>query len=319
MIHLVTGTLGSGKTTYGVWKMRAALESGKCVATNVDVAHDFPRRVAFSNPFTRLFPGRARKRAQKMERRFHRTDSLEELFGIHLEGTKEGRGVMVLDEAHGWMNSRLWNDDQRLSIIDFFTQARKLGWVVYLITQNEKNIDSQVRNLFEYHTTVLNMKRFRFAGIRVPVNFFLAITRWHAAQKSVIKRETYVLGGLRKLYNTHGLHHTRAADAAEPTLTLPRPVVSAIVGADGTDVAEIPKVYADLPEATLAAMYGSTTSPLASQSLGDLESPSAASDEPLAVAPRSGPGLVTPGFLTKMAVGPTEPPGTNGADDRGGR
>ncbi|MFN8131542.1 MAG: zonular occludens toxin domain-containing protein [Solirubrobacteraceae bacterium] len=55
---------------------------------------------------------------------------LQELFRVRMPGRREGRGVMVLDEAHNWMNSRLWKDTDRLELVRFFSQHRKLGWDV---------------------------------------------------------------------------------------------------------------------------------------------------------------------------------------------
>lgn len=217
MIATVTGPPGAGKTFYAIRKMVEALEAGKVVASNVEMTDDWLSQVARRNPFTRAVPGRWRRRVDRWERSAFFTEELDDLFRIRLRGTEEGRGVMVLDEAHGWMNSRNWKDDDRMRIVRFFSQHRKLGWDVYLITQDAANVDRQVRSLSEYHVQLRNLKRLKWMGIPLsPFDLFLAVWTWHSGGKAVVKRECYGLNATRKLYNTHQVSHGLEDDAAEP-------------------------------------------------------------------------------------------------------
>lgn len=214
MIALVTGPLGSGKSYYSVRAIGAALDAGKVVATNVELAPDTPERVAKSNLTRRLTPGGVRRKADKVRRSLFVADDLDELFALRLRGSEEGRGLMVLDEAHGWMNSRNWSDGNRQSIIRFFSQSRKLGWDVLLITQDAEMIDKQVRRLFEYHVHLRNLAKAKVLGVRVvPGNLFLAIWTWHATgTQVVVKREAFRLGWPKNLYETRQLTHGLADD-----------------------------------------------------------------------------------------------------------
>jgi len=239
MIALVTGQPGAGKSYYSVRKIVAALEAGKPVATNVALEDGWALKAARSNLLTRLVPGRARRKADRYERMVLCSDDLDELFRVRLGGKGEGRGAMVLDEAHNWLNSRTWDADEtgtkltkaeavqaRLKIVRFFSQHRKLGWDVYLITQDALNIDRQVRSLFEYHVKLKNLRKFRVAGLPVaPCNLFLAIWFWNDSAKTIVKRELYPLNrSVANLYDSWALSHGQEDDdLVGDVLVLPRP------------------------------------------------------------------------------------------------
>jgi hypothetical protein len=55
-------------------------------------------------------------------------------------------GLLVLDECGTWFNSRNWQDKERRAVNDWFLHARKLGWHVYIIIQDESILDAQARD-----------------------------------------------------------------------------------------------------------------------------------------------------------------------------
>lgn len=240
MIALVQGPPGNGKSFYAIRKAAEALENGKCLATNVELAPDAYAKIAARNPLRR-FNKRARdKRARQLAAQTLVSENLQELFSIRLRGRGEGRGVMILDEAHNWMNARAWSADDRAHIVRFFSQHRKLGWDVYLIAQDAEMIDKQVRALAEYIVSLRNLRRAKWAGVPIsPVNLFLAVWRWHATTTTVVKREAFTLNYAKDLYDTyatsHGLHGEH-----DDALWLPRqPDPTASAGARGaTDGAD---------------------------------------------------------------------------------
>jgi hypothetical protein len=236
----MTGAPGHGKTYGAVRKIRDALEAGKWVATNVELHDGWAVTMARTNWIRRLIPGRCARMAAAFEERVYTSHDLTELRRLRLPACgkcqgcrngqrckRESRGVAVLDEAHNWLNSRTWDADEtgqattkaeavrrRLDIVRFFSQHRKLGWDVYLITQDEANLDRQVRSLFEYHVHLKNLRRYKLFGLFpiVPVPLFVAVTTWHDNEKSRLGVESFLLN--RKLagcYDTtatsHGLVH----------------------------------------------------------------------------------------------------------------
>jgi len=236
-IAMVTGAPGSGKSYYVVREIVAALEKGKLVATNVELQPGWALSIARLNMIRRLIPGRCARVAAEYERRVFITPDLEDLFRVRLAGEGEARGVMVLDEAHNWINARTWDSDEtgktagkgeavrrRLAIVRFFSQHRKLGWNILLITQDEANIDRQVRSLFEYHVKLKNVRNFKVMGVRVcPCNLFVALWFWNDKSRTRVKVQSYrLVRRVARLYDTMALSHGLEDVELEP-IPLPRP------------------------------------------------------------------------------------------------
>lgn len=233
MIALVTGQPGSGKSYYAVREIWQALEAGRYVATNVEMTSDWAAKMARGNAARRCIPGRVARIERSYRERLYMTHDLDELFRLRLPGTGEARGLCVLDEAHNWLNARSWRDDDRGPAVRWFTQHRKLGWDVLLITQTAETIDRQVRSLFEYHVHLRNLRRMKVLGLPVvPFTMFMAIWQWHGVQsKSIAKRQAYRLNKtIARTYDTLATSHGLEDDAAEAGLiylgngaTLPAP------------------------------------------------------------------------------------------------
>jgi len=224
LIRLVTGPLGTGKSYYMVKTGVEALEMGKMLVTNFDMQPDWAERVARRR---RIRPNGPRARAYRdsLERRYLRVESLEELMQLRLRREKpfvkekkgkvlkgpdgepvlkEGQCVVLLDEAHRWMNARSWSKEGREAILEYFALARKRGMVVYLGSQRAENLDVQVRELFEDHIQLENLKySARLMGLRViPFNWFLAAWSNHGWPNRYVKEERYLLKWYRHLYDT---------------------------------------------------------------------------------------------------------------------
>jgi zonular occludens toxin Zot len=239
LIRLVTGPLGTGKSYYGVRKAVESLRHGKLVATNFDMAADWTEQV--------VRRGRIRKRSRKINervdrfsRRYFRIHTMQQLRELRIRPEppwareirpdvwtlKEGSLVVILDESHRWMNARSWSREGREELLEFFALARKLGMEIYLIAQRAENLDVQVRELFEDHIKLNNLRRSaRVAGIPViPFNFFIAGWRNHAYPDEVVKHERYRLGWEKRLYDTMDtVSFTEGQRSDESALWLPRP------------------------------------------------------------------------------------------------
>jgi hypothetical protein len=223
---MVSGPPGNGKSFYGVRAATLALEEGKYVAGNLELVPDWPARCARRSPVYWVRPFLRRRFLKRGRHRYHFSEDLSELCSIRLKGKKEGRGLMILDEAHNWMNARSWSESDRQEIVRFFSQHRKLGWDVLLIAQHPEMIDKQVRNLVEYNVGIRNLRKARVAGIPIsPVNLFFAVWTWHGtAKRVVVKREFMRLTWRRKLYDTNATSHGLVAGAeAEKAIWLPSP------------------------------------------------------------------------------------------------
>jgi len=137
-VYAITGQLGSGKTLVCVGKIRDAILRGCRVATNLDLRVEL------------LCPTVARGQIIRLPD-YPDAEHLSGL-GIGNPSRDESRnGVLVLDEAGAWLNSRNWNDKNRHKVIEWMLHARKLGWDVFLIVQDVSLIDKQVRTAFVEH------------------------------------------------------------------------------------------------------------------------------------------------------------------------
>ena len=257
VITLVTAPPGGGKSYYSIRRVADALMEGKPVAGNVELSEDWVRRIARRNWVFWLRPFKRREFIRHAQDRYHFTEDLEELFRLRLPGKGEGRGRMVLDEAHNWMNARSWSAEDRKAIVKFFSQHRKLGWEVDLIAQHPEMIDKQVRNLCEYIVYLRNLKKASWGGVRLfPFNLFLAITCWHASKRVVVKRELFRLTWRKDLYDTeatsHGLRHDDAEGGIIPFPSPPedrgQPVAAGVRGRTRPGAADRASAAAPLPE-----------------------------------------------------------------------
>lgn len=158
-VYAVTGNLGSGKTLVCVGRIREALLSGRRVATNLDLRLEFLSGARSHPPVIRL-PDHPK------------AEHLEQL-GVANESRDESlNGLLVLDEAGAWLNSRGWADKDRHAVVEWMLHARKRGWDVYLIVQHEALIDKQVRVSFVEH--IVRCRRLD----RFPVPFIGAVMGW---------------------------------------------------------------------------------------------------------------------------------------------
>lgn len=216
-ITLRTAPPGGGKSYTAVRGVVEAILSGKAVAGNVQLVDDWPERIARRHwPFW-VRRRRRRQFLQEARHRYHFTEDLGELFRLRLSGRGEGRGLMVLDEAHNWMNARSWSASDRAEIVRFFSQHRKLGWDVELIAQQPEMIDKQVRALAEYVAYGRNLKKAKWGGVRIfPVNLFLVVVTWHASERVVVERKLFrLVKWIAALYDHEATFGGLIADEAE--------------------------------------------------------------------------------------------------------
>lgn len=236
---MVTGPLGTGKSYYGVRKATQAIREGKLVATNFDMVDDWVDQVVRHGRL-RKHTRKIDERSERFSRRYFRITTMQELRELRVRPEppwakevepgkwvlKEGSLVVLLDEAHRWMNARSWSREGREELLEFFALARKLGMEIYLIAQRAENLDVQVRELFEDHIQLNNLRRSaRMMGIRViPFNFFIAGWRNHAYPDEIIRTERYRLGWERRLYDTMDtVSFTEGQKTEGSALWLPRP------------------------------------------------------------------------------------------------
>lgn len=230
MITVLTGAPGHGKSYTSIKMIAGFVHEGKPVATNVPLAPDFAIQMA--RHYTggwRLRPDKVRKRAEYIESMIHYSDDLEELMRVRFDGDREGRGKVVIDEAHRTMNVRgsirgkAPEAQARKRIVGWASAHRHYGADLVLITQALTNMDTQVRNLLEFHSEVRNLRKLPILGWLIRFlpggQLFIRVTWWNDRAKTKAGVAAYGLSKrLARLYDTHGLAIT---DAESDPIMLP--------------------------------------------------------------------------------------------------
>ena len=116
----------------------------------------------------------------------------------------EGQTVIVIDEAQILFNSRSWQSFRRNDWITFFTQHRKLGYDVILVSQFDRLLDRQIRALIEYDVKHKNAANYKLAGkilgFLTGNKIFVAVTYWYG-QKEKCNARFFI--GRKKIYTLY--------------------------------------------------------------------------------------------------------------------
>lgn len=147
-VYSVEGKLGTGKTKFCVWRAQIAIRKGYRVASNVDLNLD------------QLVPELPRASYQRIPDKPRSWDLDAIGHGNPDSYDEDKNGLLILDELGSWLNSRSFQDKDRLAVIDWLIHARKHGWDVYLIVQDSGMIDKQVREaLIEYQCRCMRLDK----------------------------------------------------------------------------------------------------------------------------------------------------------------
>lgn len=151
MIYLYTGTPGSGKSLRVAQTIYKRLVNGKrCIANfNIDISKIKGKKVSSDNF---LYVKNSEITPELL---------VEYAKEKHKIG-KENQTVIILDEAQLLFNARDFSQKGRMGWISFFTQHRKLGFNIILVTQFDKMIDKQIRSLIEVQRKCFKVNNFSF-------------------------------------------------------------------------------------------------------------------------------------------------------------
>lgn len=147
--YVITGTRGAGKSLVAVARIRDYLQSGRPVATNLDIDLQKLCKTRPAAPLIRM-PDRPL------------AEDFECLPTVHDSGVEERNGAIVLDECAVWLNAREWNGGDRQRIVDWLLHSRKRGWDLFFIVQDVGLLDKQARTtLFDYRVTCRRLDRLK--------------------------------------------------------------------------------------------------------------------------------------------------------------
>lgn len=172
MIYFYSGTPGSGKSLH----------------VAMDIYNRLNRNKKYPNVIAN-FTINKQMIKNKNARFIYKDNSeltVEFLLDYALENHKigvENQTLVVVDECSVIWNSRAWmKDTDRMEWLKFFVQHRKLGYNFILISQTDRQIDRQIRSLFEYEVKHRKVNNFKI-GQLIPVPCFAAVTYWYGVNE----------------------------------------------------------------------------------------------------------------------------------------
>lgn len=166
MIELYLGAVGSGKSFHALNEgIEKTKEKDSFVIAN--------------------FPIKPKTKKEKERWIYRENFEPNDLIKLSIErGTfgKEGKALLIIDEAGVWFNSRDWQIDgkKRKEWIKFFSQSRKFGYDVILIVQDVRMLDRQIRSLAEFHVKHIKLRQYKWMKF-LPWQVFACIKFWQGA------------------------------------------------------------------------------------------------------------------------------------------
>lgn len=163
LIHIYTGTLGSGKSYHA---LRVGLQKINVI----------PNRIVVAN-----FPINAKTKRERERWIYRELLDVDELIKLSFEHKiygLEGSGLVIIDEAPLYFNSRSWNRDKdRKDWLKFFSLSRRFGFDIVMISQDIRMIDRQIRAMAEYE--VKHVKFNQYGWFKwMPITLFGYIWYW---------------------------------------------------------------------------------------------------------------------------------------------
>lgn len=189
MICFYTGTPGSGKSLHMASEIYDALKSGKNVIANFAINERYfdnakhPERLGkfiyvsnrewLENAYTSRqtinpLTGDAMRGIVPVNRYTYLDGLYNYALMYHKRDNKgnikEHQTLLVFDECQELFNNRSWAKKDRLDWIAFFREHRKYGFDVYLISQDDKVIDKQVRAVLQFRVEHRSVGNYKLGG-----------------------------------------------------------------------------------------------------------------------------------------------------------
>lgn len=201
MISLYSGTPGSGKSLHVADRLLWALHTRHLVVCNFDINPEIvnTRKRDYYRDYFRYVPNNKLSVSRLI--RF-----AEEYFDGN--PIKEGRLLLVVDEAQLMFNAREWDKVGRKQWTAFFSQHRKYGYDIILVAQFDRMLDRQIRSLIEYeyiHRKVSNYgwKGVFLSALMLSPHLFAAVKMWYPMGEKVGAELFKYKRKYGKLYDTY--------------------------------------------------------------------------------------------------------------------
>lgn len=190
MIYFYSGTPGSGKSLHVAQDIYTKLFFKKQnVIANFDINREIYNKKKKKGKFTYV------SNVDLNPKFFYKYAMENHIFG------KENQTLVIIDECQILFNPRIWNQNNRLEWINFFTQHRKWGYNFILISQFDRLVDRQIRSLFETeykHRKINNYK----IGQLLPISTFISVEYWYGVREKIGSNIFFYKKKYGKMYDT---------------------------------------------------------------------------------------------------------------------
>lgn len=230
MIRFYSGTPGSGKSLHVASDIEHYIKNGKNVIANFEINDSIikAKRGKTKGSFVYLNNYQLTENITYIEMQtdaYAKTKYIEKYktpldalyyfaLNFHKRNEKgqilEKQTLLVIDEAQIIFNSRSWQSRNRQEWVTFFTQHRKYGFEIIIISQFQTLIDKQIRGCFEFevmHRKVMNYKSIGFIlSCLFGGNLFVAVEHLCSVRGKQGKTSTQFIVGKKKyfdLYNSY--------------------------------------------------------------------------------------------------------------------
>ncbi|MDD5482235.1 MAG: zonular occludens toxin domain-containing protein [Kiritimatiellae bacterium] len=200
MIEVYEGRLGGGKTYHAVRRMCEYIAAGGCVCSNIMLNME---------PVKAFLRSRHDWEYQKGQFIYLEDEQINQFYKHTPPGIDGTPSLVVIDEAHIWLNARDWANVLREMLI-FLSQSRKCFTDIIFISQSALNLDKQIMRLVQYIWRFRDLKKLKISalGIGWPLNQFLMVQYDYDGKTILDKRFEFKDVGIYALYNTYTLLRT---------------------------------------------------------------------------------------------------------------
>lgn len=156
MIEIFAGRLGGGKSYSATLRIVEHACRGGHTYTNVELHVDAIIRYCRDERGFVVSAEQFHLLTGEQIGRFHRNTPV---------GEKDCPVLVVVDEAHIWIDQRAFNKKELDEMFFFLTQSRKQNTDVIFISQHQRNLDNRVARLIQYIWMFRDMSKWRIPGL----------------------------------------------------------------------------------------------------------------------------------------------------------
>ena len=196
MLELYSGTPGSGKSYHATERIYYSLLCGRNIIANFPVT--MPKTFRKVKGEFLYLPNEQLTVNALMEfaKKFHK-------------GRKEGQTLIVIDEAGIKFNARSWQDKDRFQWLNFFSQHRKFGFDIILISQADIMLDKQMRTFIEIEHNHRKMKNCgRMGFLLSPIMSFVDVKFWYGIKLRLGMESLRYSKKIANIYDSYALFDT---------------------------------------------------------------------------------------------------------------